>query len=101
MYRGTTPPITITLPQEYAVSNITTAYLSFAQNGVKKLEKSLSEMQLDTDTNSLSLVLTQEETLAFAPSVISFQLRFLYDGMAYATQTWKTPVEAIIKDGVI
>ena len=102
MYRGTTPPIIITFPQGFDVSQFTTAYLSFSQFGTKKLEKELSEMTVDPVTNSISVSLTQQETLNFVTGIdVHFQMRFILDGEAYATQEWTETIEHIIKDGVI
>lgn len=102
MHRGTTPTILIELPSATSVSSIDAAFLTFEQNGQTVLEKDLNAMTLDTTHNTLAVVLTQEETLAFCDDiVVRYQLRFTIGGSAYATQIWQVPALRIIKDGVI
>lgn len=102
MYRGTTPPFIIELPESVAVSSIDAAFLTFEQNGDTVLEKDLTAMTLDAENNTIAVTLTQEETLAFAgDKVVRYQLRFRIGGSAFATQKWQVTVEQILKDGVI
>lgn len=104
MIRGTTPPIIITLPDTIPVSDIAVAYVSFEQFGQKIVEKDIDDMTKDTETNSLVMQMTQEETLKFKEwraAPMEFQLRFLMDGDAYATEKWKEPIEDVIKEGEI
>lgn len=102
MKRGTTPTFLILLPSATSVSSIDAAFLTFEQNGQIVLEKDLNAMTLDTQNNSLAVVLTQTETLAFAECVsVRYQLRFTIGGAAYATDEWQVAAERIIKDGLI
>lgn len=102
MYRGTTPTFLIELPDSISVSSIDAAFLTFEQNGDTMLEKDLTAMTLDTTNNTIAVVLTQEETLAFAgDKAVRYQLRFTIGGSAYATQKWQVTAEQILKDGVI
>lgn len=61
--RGTTPTIEYTF-KTVNVDNIVTAYLTIMQRGVVIIEKDLS--QADIGENSLSYLLSQEETLSLA-----------------------------------
>ncbi len=102
MYRGTTPTFLIELPSDTVVTNIDAAYLTFEQNGKTVLEKDLEAMTLDAENNTIAVVLTQEETLAFASvKAVRYQLRFRIGSSAYATQKWEVSAEQILKDGVI
>lgn len=102
MYRGTTPTVVIEIPNEIPVSSITVAYLSFEQNKRKVIEIPLEDMDLDTENNTLSVTLSQEQTLKFENNVmVMYQLRLGVDGAYYATNIWEVPAERIIKDGVI
>ena len=102
MYRGTTPEIIITLPESVDVSDITAAYLTFTQRPSLQFTKELSAMTIDAVANTVMVRLTQEETLQFNENQnLSFQLRFIADGNAYATQIFTEPAGRILKDGAI
>ena len=102
MYRGTTPTFVIEIPNTIDVETITSAYLSFEQHAQKILEIDLSGMAIDTVKNTLSVTLSQEQTLAFeSGTMVYYQLRLAVGGSAYATSVWQVPAERIIKDGKI
>lgn len=101
MFRGTTPTFQIELPSNINVADIDVAYLSFEEFSTKLIEKDLSDMSIDTDANTLTVILTQEETLLLQSGTVSYQLRFGIGGSKYATQIWQIPAERIIKDGEI
>lgn len=60
MYRGTTPTLTFRLPID--TGSITVLSLAVAQAGQVKIEKALSDVQLDG--NVVSCTLTEAETLS-------------------------------------
>ena len=60
MYRGTTPTLTFRLPID--TGSITVLSLAVAQAGQVKIEKALSDVQLDG--NVVSCRLTEAETLS-------------------------------------
>ena len=100
MLRGTTPTVTLTLPDEVDLSTATVAYMSFGQNGVDKFDISISGLVLSGNTASATL--TQAQTLRLeAGRMTQIQLRWLDDGVAYGTKIVLVPTDAIIKDGVI
>lgn len=99
MIRGTTPPITITVIEDLDIENADTAFLTFEQNGVNVLEKSLEDISIDG--NSFICQLSQQETLAFSVGQLYFQLRFRISGQAYATPKFIETIYDVLKDGVI
>lgn len=78
MIRGTTPTHTFTTPLDVGI--ISDLRLSYAQEGVEILNKKKSEVALEGKT--ISIKLTQEETLQFDPArgVVQIQLKVLTAG---------------------
>jgi hypothetical protein len=78
MIRGTTPTHTFTTPLDVEI--ISDLRLSYAQEGVEIFNKKKSEVTLDGKT--ISVRLTQEETLKFdtAKGVAQIQLKVLTEG---------------------
>ena len=99
MFRGTTPILQFNLP--FSVSNISVMYITAKQYDVVVLEKDLSDCIVD-DT-SVSLKLTQEETLKLQQNRrISLQIRVrTHDGTALASQKFECDVKDILREGVI
>lgn len=100
MIRGTTPTLTFNLP--CAVSLIQSLYITFEdKSGETVLEKTLADC--DTADNSVSVTLTQEETLLFKERTeIRLQVRALTtEGDAVASRIYTMPVKEILKEGVI
>lgn len=100
MLRGTTPTVTLTLPQDIDLSGATAAYMSFGQNGKDVFDIVIANLTLSGNTASATL--TQAQTLQLeAGRMTQIQLRWLDSGVAYGTRIVTVPTEAIIKDGVI
>lgn len=72
--RGTTPTIEFTF-KEVAVENISTAILSFKQNGTVLIEKDLDDAT--AGAKSLSWILTQEECLTMNYGKATVMLNWL------------------------
>lgn len=100
MIRGTTPTVTLTLPEGVDVSSPTAAYMSFGQNGKEVFSVEKANMTLSSNTASATL--TQAQTLLLEGGRwTEIQLRWLKSGVAYATKIIKVETDGIIKDGVI
>lgn len=94
MTRGTTPTITVKLPQTVLVSDIDVAHLALQQNG--ELIKCAvfptpgqgeSQLERDVETNSFSWFITQEETLSLMPyTKVNIQLKVKIGETVMATQ---------------
>lgn len=101
MRRGTTPTITVTAPVDLTDY---TLYLTFAQvgNEVTLTNKDMTVAVKDGKT-TITATLTQEQTLAWqADEDVRVQLRCKSgSGAAAASTIVRTPMEGIIKEGVI
>ena len=101
MLRGTTPVVTLTLPDDVDFSTVSVMYMSFGQGGADLFDVALEYLTIDD--NTVTAILTQEQTLKLdASQKTQIQLRWRnMDGSAYGTYIVKVSTEAIIKDGVI
>lgn len=97
--RGTTPTITFNLP--FDVSEIRNCEVYFAQNDELLVTKEIEDCVLDGRT--LSVTLSQEDTLAFDDDAkLEMQIRFVFtNGTVDATQIVKGKIGRILKDGEI
>lgn len=98
MYRGTTPTHTFTLP--FNASEITTIYITYAQNGNTKIEKTLSDCTIAEKT--ISTTLTQAETLSLCSGKnTEIQLAVAINNKVLRSNIITVPTERILKDGEI
>jgi len=99
MIRGTTPTNVFTTNVD--LTTATVLYISYEQNDIVVLEKSLSDCTVTA--TSVSVTLTQADTLAFAGGKKVFiQIRAKFgDGTAVASEIITTTADRIIKDGAI
>ena len=73
--QGTTPSLVITIPQDVPVSNIIGIELTF-QHKDEKTIKTLSDVSVDSEHNTLTYNFTELETLAMDPKFsLVWQLR--------------------------
>lgn len=97
MRRGTTPTNTFTVDIDLTAATI---FVTYAQKCGVVVEKTGED--LTVTENSISLTLTQEETLRFTPDAVFIQIRYVMpDGTADASNIIQTTVGAVLKDGVI
>lgn len=99
MVRGTTPTLEFTLP--FDTSLLTAAFITLAQSGRVIIDKSLADCTCSGQT--LTLVLTQEETLKFdTRHSTEIQVRVkTAEGNALASRIITENTYNILKDGVI
>ena len=101
MYRGTTPTLYLELDTELDLSNVTEMWVTFKSSTVE-ITKTLSEVVFDTETNTITVVLTQEETLQLYKGDCDVQVRLKTgDDLAYATDIANVEIGRILKEGVI
>jgi hypothetical protein len=101
MYRGTTPTITLKLNTDFDFDNIKQIWFTVATSA-KKLTKTLKDVTINSEKSTISVNLTQEETLMFAPGTVSVQARILTnDGEAFATPIKTTTISQVLEGGVI
>lgn len=98
MKRGTTPTIVITVTG-CDMGLFDRVYIAIQQNGntiVKKME------DVRIEGNTVTLTLTQEETLSLQTGDVQIQMRARTgDGTAVASEIRTVPVDRILQEGVI
>ena len=104
MRRGTTPTLTFTTP--YAADLVVSGYITFNQRGATVLDVPLSDPSVTVSDNSISITLTQTQTLAFDanvdPPIATAQIRaVLESGKAVGSNIVTIPICKILKDGEI
>lgn len=102
MYRGTTPTLYLELETELDLSNIAEMWVTFKSPTVE-VTKTLSnnEITFDSETNTVTVVLSQEDTLSLYNGEAEVQIRFKINDLAYATDIAKVDIQKILKEGVI
>lgn len=103
MRRGITSTIIFTLPPEAAVADLVDARISIGQNEKELFSHPLSDMIADSNGNTLSLDLTQEETLLLNPKYsaeLQLKVKFI-GGAVLATPIYRTSVRKILNEEVI
>ena len=101
MRRGTTPTLTISVTG-LVVSDLKTIRVTFKQGNIE-LTKTTEQVSVDTEYNSISVPLTQEDTLMFGSGAVNVQIRgLLEDGVTAIASTIKSfSMDKILLDGVI
>lgn len=98
MRRGTTPTHTFTLPIE--AKNVSDALIVYFQGDKKILRKTASECHMEG--NTISVDLTQEETLRFRCDKAQIQVKVLTtDGKALVSNIITTEVLKSLADEVL
>ena len=104
MTRGTThtETYTITNPQGVDLSNCVQIWVTITDFRGRSYTFDISRLTIDAENNTISLTLTQEETLAFAVGKAKVQLRFLYnDDKAFASIPLPFMIDDVRREGVI
>jgi len=97
MRRGSTPTNVFDVNVDLTDAKV---YVDYEQDGKIVLEKTGTDLTVATD--SVTVVLSQEDTLAFHDGRVLIQLRYVDQfGTADASNIISTTAERIIKDGVI
>lgn len=112
MVRGTTPNIILTVPENVDLLEATNIYVTFSQ--IKELDKTnyydndatitvtKTGDALTVDAHSVSVYLTQEESLTFTEHWIEVQLNWTYpDGKRGATKTAKIAINKQLLNEVV
>ena len=81
MYKGITPTIILTLPESSAVLSASHVYVTIADK-CKSITKQDDELTIEADTEheaiTISVFLTQAETLAFRKGSVMIQVNWTY-----------------------
>lgn len=103
MYRGTTPTLIFDLSANKTLvfDNFDEVWVTL-KKGVYEVTWDLAKCVLDSVAKTISITLTQEETLALPKPVVNAQIRILLNnGSALATNIAEIDVNEILKEGVI
>ena len=101
MRRGSTPVNVFELDIDL---HDATVFVSYEQDRAVVVEKTNEDLIFaqDDQTYTISLNLSQEDTLKFHPGKVEIQIRYVFpSGTADASDIIPTTFERIIKDGVI
>lgn len=104
--RGTTPTLTFNVKNEQMdLAEIAEVWITFkTKPGVKQIEKTydINDVAIDAAEKTITLSLSQEDTLEFANAQMLVQVRLrMNDDMAFASAIIETSIGQILKDGVI
>ena len=101
--RGTTPTITVNITSELDLTTVTQVWVYIAQQNKVKNDKLIDDVTFDTEHRKISVLLSQNDTLALKADIDTlFQIRLLLeDDTALATTASKVKVIEVYKDGVI
>ena len=103
MYRGTTPTITFNIHTEIDLSTLAECWVTFKSHiGVKEKTYDISDLIIDPVEKTITVAMTQEETLFFSAGRVFVQIRLRTNGdLAYASDIKEMTMNGILKDGEI
>lgn len=100
MTRGTTPTYIINFEETVDFSTVASWLVTFSQMGHELL--SLDNPIVDLTENTLTITLTQEQTLLFQKGVASIQVRGMFgDGVAFASNIGCVPINPVLDERVL
>lgn len=98
MFRGTTPNNIFEV--DIDCTDAEEIYITYSQFQQVIIEKSIEDVIVTAET--ITVLLTQEDTLLFRPGKVEIQIRVKYpDGKAMACDIIETTAKRILKEGVI
>ena len=100
MYRGTTPAFDFKLNTDIDLEQVEALYVTFKSRS-KELSFDRDGCTINNETKTISVRLTQEQTLQFGAGNVSVQIRLRVGKEAYATPVKNIDISQILKDGVI
>ncbi len=98
MFRGTTPNNIFEV--DIDCTDAEEIYITYSQFQQVIIEKTIEDVTVTAET--ITVLLTQEDTLLFRPGEVEIQIRVKYpDGKAMACDIIKTTAKRVLKEGVI
>lgn len=102
LIRGTTPTIIITVQTEIDLHQVAEVWIYISQQNKVKVDKQLENVTFNYEERTMTVTLSQEDTLNLKEGDALFQIRLLLmDGTALATLASKVDVKPIYKGGII
>ena len=104
--RGTTPTVVFNVKTELDLSDIVELWITFKPKSAdprhRDMTYTLDDVTIDPLLKTISLFMSQEDTLAFNEKPYNVQIRLrTSDDLAYASSIIEEPIGKILKDGVI
>lgn len=96
MRRATTPTHIFTFPESVEVGSVTEVLVSYSQCGKEVLRKTIDDLMIDTENNSFSVKLTQDESTKFAPGEALVQLKARKNNAVFASQMIRFPIKPVL-----
>ena len=81
---------------EVEVSTVEKTLITYSQCGKNVLEKTLEDLEVDTENNMMTLQLTEAETNLFAPGKALIQVKAKVNGTSLASQMIGLPVKPVL-----
>ena len=103
MYRGTTPSITFKIKTDIDLNELAECWITFKSKlGTREKTFTLQDVIVDAENKTITVAMTQEETLYFNTGAIDIQIRLrTNDDLAYASDIQEVRMKKILKDGEI
>lgn len=103
MYRGTTPTFTFKVNTDIDLNEIAECWITFKSKlGNKEKTFVLSDIIVDPVEKTLTVALSQDETLYFNTGSLEVQIRLRTNNdLAYASDIKEVLTKRILKDGEI
>lgn len=103
MIRGTTPTLTFKISTDLDFNDIEKAEITFKSvSGTKEKTWDENDLGIDPIEKTMTLTLSQDDTLFFSVGEIDIQLRVkLNNDMVYASKIITSTLDRILKEGVI
>lgn len=99
MRRGSTPTLSFAVNLDLTTA---TVYITFKQSYETLLDKCSTDSSMTVTADTITLSLTQEETVALESGACQCQIRYkMPSGVAGASDIMTVDVKDILKDGVI
>ena len=101
MFRGTTPTLLLKLSTTVSLENLAELWVTF-KDQTTEITKTLSDVTIDDAEKTITVRLSQQDTLSLSEHSCNVQARFkTQQGDAYATDISRVDVGMILKEGVI
>ena len=103
MYRGTTPTISFKINTDLDLNTLAECWVTFETRlGTREKTFDMSDLIIDPETKTISVTMSQEDTLYFTAGTLQIQIRLrTTDDLAYASDIQEMTMNGILKDGEI
>lgn len=102
LYRSTTPTIILHIKDDdFDMNSISICHITI-ENDSGRNKKVYENAAINIEDRTISLELTQEDTLAYEPGYINLQLKIkTIDGNVYASRILHTTINDILEEAIL